>query len=113
MKILHFTSKTAFKTAAKEGYYAPESLTLEGFIHCSTVEQVLDAAERYAKGQEEWILLWIEQVAVTEPIRYENLLGGSDLFPHIYGPLNLEAIIEVFDFERDTTGKFRLPDGIQ
>ena len=49
MKIFHFTSKAAFQTTSKEGYYRPESLTLEGFIHCSMIEQVLDAAEALCK----------------------------------------------------------------
>jgi uncharacterized protein (DUF952 family) len=51
-------------------------------------------------------LLCIEEEKLTAPVRYENLEGGKELFPHIYGPLNLEAVAQALAFSPGAEGKF-------
>jgi uncharacterized protein (DUF952 family) len=81
----------------------------EGFIHCSTPEQVLRVANARFRGREDLVLLLIDSGMIAAEIRYENLEGGNERFPHIYGPLNLEAVINVLDFEPQADGTFLLP----
>ena len=94
MLILHIAEREAWREAQAAGSYEADSLTSEGFIHCSKPEQISAVANRYYRGRTDLVLLYIESERVNAEIRYENLEGGEELFPHIYGPLNLDAVIE-------------------
>jgi len=83
-KILHITSRQAWCDAQTAGRYEAPSLHSQGFIHCSTREQVIDVANFLFKGQDDLIFLYIDSQMVSAEIRYECLHGGEDLFPHIY-----------------------------
>ena len=63
-----------------------------GFIHCSFAEQVRPTAHRLYRDRTDVIVLTIDTALVASPIRIENLSGGTDCFPHIYGPLPLDAV---------------------
>jgi uncharacterized protein (DUF952 family) len=82
-------------------------LDSEGFIHCSLAHQVVGVANDRFRGQQGLVLLQIDTVRVTAEIKYEGT--NEALFPHIYGPLNMEAIIKVYDFVPDKHGLFQLP----
>lgn len=111
--ILHITPKTAWETAVKRGRYLPDSFHKEGFIHCSTVEQVLGPANRLYVGQTGLVLLCIADDKVQAPIVYEDTHGQGEKFPHIYGPLNVNAVLRVVDFPPNTDGTFALPPELQ
>ena len=81
----------------------------DGFIHCSTRDQVIAVANARFRGQPGLILLLIDTDKVRPEIVYENLEGGADLFPHIYGELNTDAVGEVAPFEPGDDGYFQLP----
>jgi len=104
--ILHITSKAAWEQAMGSGEYRGDTLAREGFIHCSTPEQVIPVANSLFRGQQNLVLLVIDRTRVQAPVRDENLEGGETLFPHIYGPLNLDAVIKVVDFPPDADGGF-------
>jgi uncharacterized protein (DUF952 family) len=92
-------------------------LTTEGFIHCSTLEQVLPVAENFYKGQSGLVLLAIQPALLSSDLKWEPPSGGipppgvpeGDPFPHIYGPINLDAVVSVVDLEKDSQGKFKIP----
>jgi uncharacterized protein (DUF952 family) len=107
--ILHITHKTDWEQARAEGSYRADTLATEGFIHCSTPEQVIPVANHLFRGQPNLVLLVIDRDKVRAPIRDENLEGGTVLFPHIYGPLNLDAVVDVLDFPPRADGSFELP----
>ena len=115
--ILHITSREAWETAQEQGQYTAPSLTSEGFIHCSTRAQVLQVAEKFYKGQAGLILLVIDSTRLSSGLKWEAPFDGapppgvpvSDAFPHIYGPINLDAVVQVIDFEPTADGKFILP----
>lgn len=107
--IFHITRKAAWHAARAAGAYAADSLASEGFIHCSTAEQVIATANRIFKGRRDLVLLSIDSDRVKPEIRYENLEGGTNLFPHIYGALALEAVAAVHDFPPRVDGSFALP----
>jgi mutator protein MutT len=107
--ILHITKRESWSKAQTEGIYRADTLVAEGFIHCSRPDQALKVANSLFLGQKGLVLLYIDEDRVAAEVRYENLEGGDDLFPHIYGPLNLDAIIGVASFEPDADGGFELP----
>src|SRR5687767_12704814 len=111
--IFHMTSRTAWDDAQQHGDYRAESLATEGFIHCSTISQVLPVAENFYKSQSGLVLLAIEPTLLSSPLKWEAPSGGSppsgvpkgDPFPHIYGPLNLDAIVKVVDLQKNGDNK--------
>ncbi|MGE5463010.1 MAG: DUF952 domain-containing protein [Syntrophothermus sp.] len=115
--IYHITSRTAWSQARERGAYRAESLDTEGFIHCSTQEQVVPVAENFYKGLEGMLLLVIEPERLTADVKWEPPAGGTpppgvpedELFPHIYGPINLEAVIRVVDLQSQPDGKYTFP----
>ncbi len=109
--IFHITAGKAWHEAAAEGIYRPEAFPIEGFIHCSTRDQVIQVADIRFHGQTGLVLLSIDTDKITAEIVYENLEGGSQLFPHIYGELNTNAVIRVAEFEAGANGHFTLPEG--
>ena len=109
MIIYHITRKEKLQTGQAGSDYTGDTLQTEGFIHCSTAAQVIEVANRRFKGQPGLVLLVIETGLVRPEIRYENLESGSALFPHIYGPLNVYAVVRVVEFAPNADGKFVLP----
>ena len=107
--IFHITTRPAWNRSAAEGIYRTDTLPAEGFIHCSTRDQVLQVANARFRSQADLVLLWIDTDKVTAEIIYENLEGGQQLFPHIYGKLNIDAVVEVAEFEPGADGYFQVP----
>jgi uncharacterized protein (DUF952 family) len=90
----------------RDGVYACASLEEEGFIHASSSEQILEVANRYYPGEQDLVLLWIDPQKVKPEIRRELAENGQS-YPHIYGPLNLEAVTGASAFPADADGIFR------
>ena len=109
MTIYHITTHEAWAIAKREGSYRPEAFAAEGFIHCSTREQVVSVADARFRGRRGLVLLCIDTGRVAAEIVYENLEGGQELFPHIYGGLNARAVVEVLEFEPGADGRFSFP----
>ncbi len=110
--VLHIVSKAEWQNAAAVGVYRPESLKSAGFVHCSTPEQIIRVANDNFRGTTGLVLLCIDPHQLKAPLKYENLEGGTSLFPHIYGPLNLDAVVEVLDFAPQADGTFLLPGAV-
>ena len=110
MYIFHITPQTTWEQTVLNGSYLPDSLAAEGFVHCSTREQVLETGNRFYHGQPGLVLLEIDPACLDACVKFENLEGGTTLFPHIYGALNLNAVVRVFPFEPQESGNFSFPD---
>jgi uncharacterized protein (DUF952 family) len=106
--ILHITQSDRWAQAKNLGTYRSDSLATEGFIHCSTLAQVVGSANRFFKGLTNVVILVIDIDRVTPEILYEGT-DPNNLFPHIYGELNIDAVIRVIDLESDSNGLFMLP----
>ena len=111
--IFHITPRSAWEAAQATGSYRGDTLETEGFIHCSTIDQVLGPANTRFHGQQGLILLRIDSGKVQSSIIYEDCYESGDEFPHIYGPLNVDAVIEVIDFLPNPDGSFSLPSTLQ
>lgn len=103
-RIWHITKREQWEQAQITQVYFSESLALEGFIHCSTSEQVLPTANFLFRGQQGLVLLGIDSSKVQAEIRYEDVDGTT--FPHIYGALNTDAVVEVLNFQPGVDGLF-------
>jgi uncharacterized protein (DUF952 family) len=110
--ILHIARKIDWEDGVKCGAYSPSTLRTHGFIHCSTPAQVIPVADFLFKGQPGLVLLCIETGRVTAEIRWENLEGGTKLFPHVYGPLPVSSVVSVCDFPPKDDGTFELPEAV-
>ena len=108
--ILHITKRQQWEEAKPIGFYYSSTLETEGFIHCSTPEQIIQTANHFFVNQTNLVVLCIQVEKVQPEIRYEAV--DNKYFPHIYGPLNLDAVIQVIDFEPEENGKFKLPDAL-
>lgn len=107
--ILHITKRQQWEQAKLSKEYRGDTLETEGFIHCSTPQQIVKVANSFFKAQTGLVLLFIESNKVHAEIKYEGL-ESDELFPHIYGALNLDAVMQVLDFEPREEGLFELPD---
>lgn len=93
MYIYHIVLPQVWETAQHQTIYAAESLATEGFIHCSYDEQLDGVLERYYSGVPEVVVLKIEIEKLTSKLVSEPSTGG-EIYPHIYGPINLDAVVE-------------------
>lgn len=115
--IYHITSRKAWREAQQRGDYRAENFEKDGFIHCSTGAQVLPVAEKYYAGQRSLIVLVIDPERLSSDLRWEPPAGGApppgvsegEQFPHVYGPINLDAIVRVLDLETNPDGKHSVP----
>lgn len=105
MMIFHITTPEDWKKFLTLGKYKAPSLETEGFIHCSTQSQILTIANTFYSDYDDLVLLKIDAEKLTSEIKWEspihpktNLnhhINDNELFPHIYGAINLDAIIQV------------------
>jgi uncharacterized protein (DUF952 family) len=107
--ILHITRTDQWQKAQQAGLYRSDTLDSEGFIHCSEPSQVVWVANQFYRGEPSLVLLCIDPQQVQAEIKYEGIDDGEK-FPHIYGEINLEAIVSVLPFEPSSDGSFTLPD---
>ena len=108
--ILHIISESDWRAAQAAGVWAPPSLAREGFIHCSRPEQVVATANRHFPGRTDLLLLVIDPAKVQCEIRDEDTTGRGETYPHIYGPLNLDAVMQMRPLTGSAGGGFVRPE---
>lgn len=106
--IFHITTSSAWDEACAIGAYEPPSLEREGFIHFSGVDQVVGVANRAFRGQRDLVLLCVASERLAAVVRYEHAEDAGEAFPHLYGPLNLDAVAGVIPIAERSDG-FELP----
>jgi len=119
--IFHIAEWDAWVESVTRGRYAAPSLASEGFIHCSTRDQVLATANRYYRGRSGLMLLCIDPSRLVSRLEYEAPAATGPLprdpareglFPHIYGPIDVHALTRVVEFGPDANGQFDWPANI-
>ena len=97
--------------AAPAGSYVAAGCEADGFIHLSTREQVVRVANARFAGAGGLVLLCVAPDRLRAPLRYEvGDPGSTELFPHLYGPLNADAVVRALPFAEGPDG-FALPVG--
>jgi len=109
--IYHIATRADWERARAEGEYTRSSvdktLAEEGFIHASQSAQVAGTANRFYRDvRGDLVLLVIDPGLLRAEVRYEDVPGAELPFPHIYGPLNLEAVVAARPFAAGPDGRF-------
>jgi uncharacterized protein (DUF952 family) len=104
LEIYHLVLKSVWEANPDQPYVA-DSLSAEGFIHCSFAEQVAWAANRFYADQQDLLVLYIDPARLTSPVR-EETSGSSERFPHVYGPINRDAVVAMQPLQRDANGRW-------
>ena len=116
--IYHITSRQAWLAARERGWYSAPTLASEGFIHCSKRDQVLQVANDFYGGSANLLLLCIDESRLKAELRWEapshsnsdvaTATSSTGTFPHLYGRLNLDAVVRAVEFRNSDDG-FALP----
>jgi len=97
--IYHIATREDWEKAQQKGFYESPSLKEEGYIHCSEDRQVRDVILRYFSAKNNLLKLTIDTNKLTSQLIYDWSNAIEDTFPHIYGPINLDAVISVETIE--------------
>lgn len=98
--ILHLALRRDWATAREDGSYpwSTRGLTLAevGYVHCSFEHQWRGVRDRFYAdlADDELVLLVIDEARLSSPVVVERLDGAPDEFPHVYGPLEIDAVID-------------------
>ncbi len=92
--IYHVVSEADWSKQAGQSTYEAASLRTEGFIHFSKREQVAGVLSRYYTGVPGLLLLHVDAAKLTPDLNYEAATN-NELFPHLYGPLNKDAVVQI------------------
>src|SRR5918995_3122120 len=95
-----------WREAKGAGEYVPSTLPRQGFIHLSRPQQVHLPANAVYSGQRDLVLLWVDPTRLQAELRYEAPEPGAPQFPHLYGPLNLDAVVAETRLEPWKQGAF-------
>lgn len=119
--IYHITTPVEWTLAQQHGDYSTPSLESEGFIHCSTKEQVIPVANAFYKNEDTIILLCIDETKLKSGLKWESPAHPQghtppenteeELFPHVYGIINLDAVLKMVTVPKNETGYY-LPEDI-
>lgn len=90
--IYHVTTGQAWQLAQKTGFYTTDSFEQEGFIHCCRPEQLEGVLKRYYAQAPDLLVLYLDESRLTAPLKWEPSPVTNELFPHVYGAINLEAV---------------------
>ena len=104
--IYHLIDQASWDSAKSTPEHRAESLASEGFIHCSEDhDQSLRVANRLYSGRNDMLALAVDTQLLSSPLQREPSRSG-DIYPHIYGPLNTNAVVKVHPLTLDTAGTF-------
>ncbi len=114
--IYHIATRADWERARADGEYTRSSvdktLAEEGFIHASAASQVAGTANKYYRDVPgDLVLLVIDPGRLRAEVRYEDVPGAELPFPHIYGPLNVDAVVAARPFAAGPDGTFAFTDG--
>ena len=97
--IFHITPRERWSAWQRDGLHTGSSLGREladeGFIHCSTTEQTPATLVRFYAGVPDLVILHVDEELLESPLVDEALHGATEPFPHVYGPINLRAVVRV------------------
>ena len=108
--IYHLCKREDWQAAKATGVVVGSSQDhADGFLHFSTVEQIVESAAKHRAGQAGLLLLTVDADALGGALKWEKSRGGA-LFPHLYGDLPITATSRVDDLPLDSDGKHIFPE---
>jgi uncharacterized protein (DUF952 family) len=113
--IYHIATRADWERALADGEYTRSSvdrtLAEEGFIHASQASQVARTANKFYRDVGDLVLLVIDPRLLRAEVRYEDVPGAELPYPHVYGPLNVDAVIAARPFAPGPDGTFAFAEG--
>ncbi|GAA3620203.1 uncharacterized protein (DUF952 family) [Lentzea atacamensis] len=107
--LLHIISTADWAAAQSAGSISPVG---EEFVHCSDRGVVHVTAGKFFHGQSGLLLLVIDPKLLGVPVRWEAVADSPLWFPHVYGPIPVQAVAEVHAFPCEQDGSFVLPEAV-
>ena len=97
--LFHIADRTRWEASLADGSYTQSTRGMEldavGFIHLASQTQVSGVLDRFYEGVEDLVLLHIDESRLTARVMFEPAPGTDELFPHLYGPLDTDAVVAV------------------
>jgi uncharacterized protein (DUF952 family) len=110
--VYKITPEEAWREAERAGAFAGAPVDLaDGYIHLSTPAQVRETAARHFAEARDLLLVAVDEERLGPALRYEPSRGGA-LFPHLYGPLPLDAVASVEPLPLGPDGRHAFPGGV-
>ncbi|MBV9088589.1 MAG: DUF952 domain-containing protein [Mycobacteriaceae bacterium] len=107
--LLHICTATEWEQAQQSAQLRPDSLPTVGFVHLSTPQQVHLPANRLYAGRTDLVLLHLDSARLGAPVRWEPGVKtdpASMMFPHLYGPVPVAAVVAVAEYRPGSDGRF-------
>jgi len=115
-RIYHVAFREEWESAEAEGEYrmSTRGLTLDevGFVHCARRGQVEKVANTFYRGATDLVLLEVDRERLRADVFEEVPDGEDEAFPHVYGPLNVDAVVAVHPFPAGDDGRYALPPDV-
>lgn len=111
--IFHIARPGELAEAQQSGVLVHLSLGSEGFIHCSFASQILRTVAKHFDEPKGLLLLEVDCARLEPVVVVEDSYGSGMAFPHIYGPLDLQAVVTVHELQVDPRGLPRLPQSLK
>jgi uncharacterized protein (DUF952 family) len=110
MRVIYkIVAEALWREAERAGVFTGAPVdTADGFIHFSTADQVEETAERHFAGQRDLLLVAVNTSVVSSALRWEPSRDGA-LFPHLYGPLLMDAVLWVRPLPIGASGAHEFP----
>jgi uncharacterized protein (DUF952 family) len=109
-RIYKICPASAWREAERQGVYRGSADDArDGFIHFSTASQVAETARKHFFGQTGLFLIEVDADALGEALRFEPS-RNNELFPHLYGELDLGAVTQVHDMHARSDGTHDIPE---
>lgn len=99
--LFHFADPEDWRRAQASGAYQPAAFADEGFIHCATEAQMAGVVERHLRGRGPRVRLQLDPAALREPLKWEWSSVSGDLYPHLFAPIPLSAVLAAEPFDPD------------
>lgn len=101
--LFHFAEPSDWECARERGEYSPPGLATEGFIHAATAEQIPGVVERHLRGRGPRVRLTLDADALRPLLVFEWSNASNDLYPHLFGPIPLAAVVAAEPFDPDSS----------
>ncbi len=106
MLILNCMKKSTWESVRTQAHFGHPSLESEGFIHCSTANLFWRVAPRFRNETDELVLLCIDTEKLESEVRFEDGDNVGRFYPHVYGQINTNAVVNVLPYIKDENGDF-------
>lgn len=104
--IIHCMQEKSWNKVKNKKSFGKKDLRKYGFIHCSTIEYFWRVAPNFRDVKESMVLICIDENKLISEIKYEDSDHCGRYYPHIYGKINMDSVVQVLPFLRDDGGNY-------